>query len=164
LTEIKKNNQIRIALLGNPNAGKSSLFNGLTGLNQKTGNYAGVTVDRQEGKTIFVKDDQRYKFSVIDLPGIYSLFPKSKDEEIACKTLLNPQENIDTIVIVADATNLKRNLLLATQLIDLKFKTVVALSMFDEATSQDIRIDIKGLSETLGVEIVPVDFLVPACA
>ncbi|MBL7931435.1 MAG: ferrous iron transport protein B [Bacteroidia bacterium] len=157
MTELKRNNQIRIALLGNPNAGKSSLFNGLTGLNQKTGNYAGVTVDRQEGKTIFVKDEQRYKFSVIDLPGIYSLFPKSNDEEIACKTLLDPQENIDTIVIVADATNLKRNLLLATQLIDLKFKTVVALSMFDEATAQDIRIDIKGLSETLGVEIVPVD-------
>lgn len=157
MTENKKNNQLRIALLGNPNAGKSSLFNGLTGLNQKTGNYAGVTVDRQEGKAIFVKDEQRFKFSVIDLPGLYSLFPKSKDEEIACKTLLNPKENIDVIVIVADATNLKRNLLLATQLIDLKFRTVLALSMFDEATSQDITIDIKGLSETLGVEIVPVD-------
>lgn len=157
MTELKKHNQIRIALLGNPNAGKSSLFNGLTGLNQKTGNYAGVTVDRQEGATVFVNNDQRFKFSIIDLPGLYSLFPKSKDEEIACKTLLDPKEAIDVIVIVADATNLKRNLLLATQLIDLKFKTVVALSMFDEASDQNIRIDCDGLSQTLGVSIVPVD-------
>ncbi len=157
MTEIKKNSRLRIALLGNPNAGKSSLFNGLTGLNQKTGNYAGVTVDRQEGSTVFSLNEQRYKLSIIDLPGLYSLFPKSKDEEIACKTLLDPQEAIDVIVIVADATNLKRNLLLATQLIDLKFKTVLALSMYDEASAQNIQIDITGLSATLGVPIVPVD-------
>ena len=133
------------------------MFNGLTGLKQKTGNYAGVTVDRLEGQTAFTINNQKFSLSVIDLPGIYSLFPKSGDEEIACKTLLDPAEGIDVVVIVADATNLKRNLLLATQLIDLKFKTVVALSMIDEANSQKIEIDITGLQQTLGVEVVPVD-------
>ena len=153
----KEHTHLKIALLGNPNAGKSSLFNGLTGLNQKTGNYAGVTVDRQEGGAKFSLNNKKYSLSVIDLPGIYSLFPKSNDEEIACKTLLDPNEKIDVIVIVADATNLKRNLLLATQLIDLKFKTVLALSMTDEAESQHIKIDLEGFSTTLGVEVVPMN-------
>jgi ferrous iron transport protein B len=153
----KEHTNLKIALLGNPNAGKSSLFNGLTGLNQKTGNYAGVTVDRQEGTTSFTYKNIKHNLSIIDLPGIYSLFPKSNDEEIACKTLLDPNEKIDVAVIVADATNLKRSLLLATQLIDLKFKTVVALSMIDEADSQHIKIDIAGLATTLGVEVVPMN-------
>lgn len=153
----KEHTHLKVALLGNPNAGKSSLFNGLTGLNQKTGNYAGVTVDRHEGKAFYSEIEKKYTYSVIDLPGVYSLFPKSVDEEIACKILLDEKENIDVVVIVADATNLKRNLLLATQLIDLKFKTVLALSMMDEAESQNIQINVIGLSETLGVEIVAVD-------
>lgn len=157
MPELGKNNHLKIVLLGNPNAGKSSLFNGLTGLNQKTGNYAGVTVDRLEGKTDYYSQGIKYSFSIVDLPGIYSLFPKSNDEEIACKTLLDSNEGVDVAVIVVDATNLKRNLLLATQVIDLKFKTVVALNMIDEAESQHIVIDIKGLKETLGVEIVPID-------
>lgn len=146
-----------MALLGNPNAGKSSLFNGLTGLNQKTGNYAGVTVDRLEGTTDFTLNQTYYTLRVVDLPGIYSLYPKSTDEWIACRTLLDPAEELDLIVIVADATNLKRSLLLVTQLIDLKFKTVLALSMSDEAKAQHIEIDIPGLEKTLGVPIVPVD-------
>lgn len=152
-----KNTHLKIALLGNPNAGKSSLFNGLTGLNQKTGNYAGVTIDRIEGHTSFNLDLQHYELTVLDLPGIYSLYPKSADEWIACRTLLDPAEKLDVIVIVADATNLKRNLLLATQVIDLKFKTVLALSMSDEAEAQGIKIDVKGLEETLGIPIVTVD-------
>lgn len=157
MSEIPKNTPLRIALLGNPNAGKSSLFNGLTGLNQKTGNYAGVTVDRLEGRTNWSSGGKNYSFSIIDLPGVYSLFPKSVDEEIACKTLLDEKEKIDVVVIVVDATSLKRNLLLATQLIDLKFKTVMALNMMDEAESQQILIDVKGLSETLGVPVLPMD-------
>ncbi len=157
MPETHTNTRLRIALLGNPNAGKSSLFNGLTGLNQKTGNYAGVTVDRLEGHTDFYSGKTRYQFSILDLPGIYSLFPKSHDEEIACQTLLDASEQIDIVVIVADATNLKRNLLLATQLIDLKFKTVVALNMMDEAEAQHIHIDTKGLAATLGVAVIPVD-------
>ena len=108
----KKNNHLKIALLGNPNSGKSSLFNSLTGLKQKTGNYAGVTVDRLEGETTFFINNESHTIKVIDLPGAYSLFPKSIDEEIACKTLLDKKEEIDVVVIVLDATSLKRNLLL----------------------------------------------------
>lgn len=153
----KQNNYLKVALLGNPNAGKSSVFNGLTGLKQKTGNYAGVTVDRQEGSASFLYNGNKIELSVLDLPGIYSLFPKSNDEEIACKTLLDERENIDVVVIVVDASNLKRNLLLATQLIDLKFKTVVALNMIDEADAQNIKINIAELQQTLGVEIISLD-------
>ncbi|MCC6370293.1 MAG: ferrous iron transport protein B [Bacteroidia bacterium] len=152
-----QNNQLKIALLGNPNAGKTSLFNGLTGLNQKTGNYSGVTVERFEGNSYFTHNQQKIHLSVLDLPGIYSVFPKSADEVIACKTLLNPEEKIDVVLVVLDSTSLKRNLLLATQLIDLRYKTVVALNMMDEAQKQGIEIDVKGLSEALDVEVVPVD-------
>lgn len=157
LPEATENTQLKIALLGNPNAGKSSVFNALTGLNQKTGNYAGVTVDRLEGKSTFSQNNKKVTFTILDLPGLYSLFPKSNDEEIACKTLLDPKEKIDVVVIVVDATSLKRNLLLATQLIDLKYKTVIALNMMDEANSQKIEIDVDGLQKALGVEVVPLD-------
>lgn len=153
----KTNTSLKIALVGNPNAGKSSVFNALTGLNQKTGNYSGVTVDRFEGSTTHYHGQQKYTLNILDLPGIYSLFPKSKDEEIACKTLLDSYEQIDVVVIVADSTNLKRNLLLATQLIDLRFKTVLALNMMDEANAQHIAIDVAGLQKTLGVEIASLD-------
>ncbi|MBA3681128.1 MAG: ferrous iron transport protein B [Bacteroidetes bacterium] len=157
MSDTKQNNYLKVALLGNPNAGKSSIFNGLTGLSQKTGNYAGVTVDRQEGKTNFLYNGSKIDLSILDLPGIYSLFPKSNDEEIACKTLLDEKESIDVVVIVVDASNLKRNLLLATQLLDLKFKTVIALNMIDEAEAQNIKINIAELQQTLGVKIIPLD-------
>jgi len=148
-----QNKKIKVALIGNPNAGKSSLFNALTGLNQKTGNYSGVTVDKLEGQTVH----NSHTISIVDLPGTYSLFPKTIDEKIACDVLLNEQEQIDVLVVVVDATNLKRNLLLATQVIDLKYKTVVALNMKDEADKQNIKIDVKGLESVLGVEVIPTD-------
>jgi ferrous iron transport protein B len=157
LSDLTQNTYLKIALLGNPNAGKSSIFNGLTGLSQKTGNYAGVTVDRLEGKTSFLHNGAKIDLSILDLPGIYSLYPKSNDEIIACKTLLDEKENIDVIVIVVDASNLKRNLLLATQLIDLKFRTVIALNMIDEAEVQNIKINIQELQQSLGVEVIPLD-------
>jgi ferrous iron transport protein B len=153
----KKNNHLKIALIGNPNAGKSSLFNGLTGLSQKTGNYAGVTVDRHEGTASFSIGAQRHLLTIVDLPGVYSLYPKSNDEKIACKTLLDPAEKINVVVVVIDATNLKRNLLLATQVIDLGFNTVIVLNMIDEAEKQGVIIDIAGLKATTGVEVVSVD-------
>jgi ferrous iron transport protein B len=153
----KENTHLKVALVGNPNAGKSSLFNGLTGLNQKTGNYAGVTVDRYEGRTSYNIGQKHFSLSILDLPGIYSLYPQSNDEKIACRTLLDEKEQIDVVVVVVDATNLKRNLLLATQVIDLKFKTVIVLNMIDEAEKQKVLIDIRGLRSTVGVEIVPVD-------
>lgn len=152
-----KNKKIRVALVGNPNAGKSSLFNALTGLRQKTGNYAGVTVERYEGETTLQTQEQTHTFHIIDLPGLYSLYAKSEDERIARRTLLDPAEAIDVAVVVMDSTNLKRNLLLATQVIDLKFPTVVVLNMIDEAEKQGIKIDVKGLEKTLGVRVLPVD-------
>ncbi len=130
------------------------MFNGLTGLHQKTGNYSGVTVDRYEGRSSVESKGRRYQLNIIDLPGIYSLFPKSIDEDIACKTLLDEKEKIDVVVIVADSTNLKRNLLLASQLIDLKFKTVLAFNMIDEADKQNIVIDAKGFELAFGVQVV----------
>ncbi|MGZ4042014.1 MAG: ferrous iron transport protein B [Bacteroidia bacterium] len=148
---------MRVALIGNPNAGKSSLFNALTGLNQKTGNYSGVTVDKLEGQVTFKTAEDTYQFSITDLPGTYSLHPKTIDEKIACDFLLNNKDEIDVLVIVVDATNLKRNLLLATQAIDLKYKTVLALNMMDEAQKQNIMIDMDGLESVLGVEVIPTD-------
>jgi ferrous iron transport protein B len=148
-----ENKKIKVALIGNPNSGKSSLFNALTGLNQKTGNYSGVTVDRHEGQASF----REHVFTILDLPGTYSLFPKSIDEKIATQTLLDKEEGIDVLVIVADATNLKRNLLLATQVIDLKYKTVLALNMKDEADKQGINIDIEGMASVLGIGVVATD-------
>jgi ferrous iron transport protein B len=144
---------ISIALVGNPNSGKSTLFNSLTGLNQKTGNYAGVTVDKHYGTYTY----ENTSVTVTDLPGTYSLFPKSIDEEVACKALLSEEEKQDVVVIVLDASNLKRHLLLATQVLDLKMPTVVALNMIDEAEKNKITIYIADLEKLLGVKIIPVN-------
>lgn len=142
---------INVALIGNPNSGKSTLFNSLTGLHQKTGNYAGVTVDKHYGSSYY----QNYKLEITDLPGTYSLFPKSIDEEVACKALLNQeQEKIDVIVIVVDASNLKRHLLLATQIIDLKKPCVLALNMIDEAQKNNITIYQEELQNILGIKVI----------
>ena len=145
-----KEYHISIALVGNPNSGKSTLFNSLTGLNQKTGNYAGVTVDKHYGSYTF--NEQTFK--ITDLPGTYSLYPKSIDEEVACKALLSKEEKIDVVVIVADASNLKRHLLLATQVIDLKMPCVLALNMVDEAEKNNITIYKEELEKLLGLAVV----------
>lgn len=146
-----KLSQISVALIGNPNSGKSTLFNSLTGLHQKTGNYSGVTVDKHYGS--YKHGPNEYK--ITDLPGTYSLYPKSIDEDVACKALLNEEENIDVIVIVVDSSNLKRHLLLATQVIDLKKPCVMALNMIDEADKNNITIYKEELEKLLGISVVP---------
>jgi ferrous iron transport protein B len=147
------NPHITIALIGNPNSGKSTLFNSLTGLNQKTGNYAGVTVDKHYGSFKFKGID----YKITDLPGTYSLYPKSIDEQVACKAILSEKNPVDVVVIVADSSNLKRHLLLATQVIDLKKACVLVLNMIDEAEKNNITIYQNELEKLMDVPVVAVD-------
>lgn len=150
------NRQLHIALVGNPNSGKSSLFNSLTGLNQKVGNFPGVTVDKKTGAC---KISDNLSANVIDLPGTYSLYPKRNDEWVSYKVLIEQDQQVktDIIVLVADASNLKRNLLFCSQIIDLKRPVIIALTMNDIAQKNNIKIDIAGLERELGVLIVPVN-------
>ena len=146
---------LRVALVGNPNTGKSTLFNVLTGLNQKIGNFPGVTVDKKTG-LCDLPDGRRAE--IIDLPGTYSLYPKSKDESIVFSVLADRDNKLtpDLIVVILDATNLKRNLLLYTQVADLKIPVVVALNMMDLANKSGISIDINEFSRKLGVPVIPI--------
>lgn len=146
----------KIALAGNPNSGKSSLFNVLTGLNQKVGNFPGVTVDKKTGRSVI---GPQLEARIIDLPGTYSLYPKSADEYVAYEVLLNPKskERPDLTLVVVDASNLKRNLLFCSQIIDLKLPVIIVLSMMDIARSKAITIDVKGLEREMGVPVVVVN-------
>jgi ferrous iron transport protein B len=148
--------KLHIALVGNPNSGKSSLFNCLTGLNQQVSNFPGVTVDKKTGSTVL---SGSIKAEVIDLPGSYSLYPKRMDEWVSYKVLLNQDRDLkaDVIVAVADASNLKRNLLFCSQIIDLKIPVVIALTMMDLAKRKGIKIDIPELERELGVPVIPVN-------
>lgn len=148
-----------IALVGNPNSGKSTLFNSLTGLNQKTGNFPGVTVDKKSGFFRITKGDSFTSYRVIDLPGTYSLYPKSLDEKVTSEVLFDSEgiDFPDLIIAVADSTNLKRNLLLISQLIDLQLPIVLVLNMADEAIKKGVIVNITKLSEELGVSVVQVN-------
>jgi ferrous iron transport protein B len=148
--------RVHIALVGNPNSGKTSLFNSLTGMNQKVGNFPGVTVEKKTGSTFLSADS---KAEVIDLPGSYSLYPRKMDEWVSYKIMLHQDQEIraDVVVAVADASNLKRNLLFCTQIIDLKIPVVVALTMMDIAARKGIKIDIPELERELGVPVVAVN-------
>lgn len=148
---------LTIAVAGNPNAGKTSLFNALTGLRQKVANYPGVTVERKEGLWLLAPDSPAAR--VIDLPGLYSLEATSVDEQIARDVLLGREANIarpDVVVVAVDATNLVRNLYLFTQLVETGCRLVVALTMFDLAARANLKIDIEKLSDGLGVPVIPV--------
>ena len=146
----------KVALIGNPNSGKSSLFNQLTGLNQKVGNFPGVTVDKKTG---YCQLSPTHKIQIIDLPGTYSLYPKSLDERVIIDLLYDPESRHfpDLVVVTADASNLKRNLLLYTQLADLKIPTVLALNMVDVAEQEGVKIDVPALHRELGVPIIPMN-------
>ncbi len=148
--------KINIALVGNPNGGKSSLFNALTGLNQKVGNFPGVTVDKKTGTC---RLNEKWVANFIDLPGTYSLYPKSADEMVTYDILLNPEnkDKPDIVVVVADASNLKRNLLFCSQIIDLKIPVVIGLTMMDLAKKNGTEIDLQGLEVELGVPVVAIN-------
>jgi ferrous iron transport protein B len=146
----------RLALIGNPNSGKTSLFNQLTGLNQKVGNFPGVTVDRKTG--IAQLGGQR-RAEIIDLPGTYSLYPKSLDERVITDLLYNPDsaDYPDFVVVTVDASNLRRSLLLFSQLADLGLPAILALNMTDVAAERGIQIDLPALERELGVPVVPMN-------
>jgi ferrous iron transport protein B len=147
--------RLRIALVGNPNTGKSTIFNTLTGLNQKVGNFPGVTVDKKIG---FSKLSDHTSLEIVDLPGTYSLYPKSADETIVFEVLSdkNNPSHPDLVLIVADATNLKRNLLLYTQIADLGLPIIIALNMMDLAAKSNMEIDVDELAKRLNVPVVPI--------
>lgn len=139
----------KIALAGNPNCGKTTLFNGLTGANHYVGNWAGVTVERKEGTWHYADN----AVHVIDLPGIYSMSPYSLEERIARDFIIN--SDIDVVVNVVDASFLERNLYLTTQLIELGKPVVLVLNMMDEAERKGITIDVESLADDLGIPVVP---------
>ncbi len=144
-----------VALVGNPNAGKTSLFNRLTGLRARTANYPGITVDLRKGSVALPGQSAE----LIDLPGLYSIDALSPEEQVAKAVLLGEIEGAnvpDVVVLVLDATNLERNLFLASQILDLELPTVVALNLIDAATAADIRIEVDKLSAELHCPVVPV--------
>ena len=142
-----------IALIGNPNSGKSSLFNAMTGLDQKIGNFPGVTVEKRTG---YSKLTHSKGVSIIDLPGSYSIYPRRADESVAYVSLMDPwgTSNIDTYIVVADASNLTRNLLYVSQVKDLGKPIIVALTMMDILERRGTVIDVSLLSRLLGVPVV----------
>jgi ferrous iron transport protein B len=145
----------RIAIAGNPNCGKSTIFNALTGMRQKVGNYPGVTVEKKEG---FCFGTHGEPLAVIDLPGCYSLQARSPDEVVSRDVLLGRQSDTpapEVIVVVADATNLERNLYLAAQILELGLPTILALNMVDMAEKQGIGLDPSALSQKLGIPVIP---------
>ncbi len=146
-------NHPKIALVGNPNSGKSSLFNQLTGLNQKVGNFAGVTVDKKTG-SCRLSDAQTAE--IIDLPGTYSLYPKSPDEQLVSDILLNAKDawHPDLVVVVVDTTNLKRNLLLFSQVQDLHLPVILVLNMMDVARQSGLRVDLAALRQSLNATVI----------
>jgi small GTP-binding protein len=141
--------KITIALAGNPNSGKTTVFNNLTGSRQHVGNWPGVTVEKKEGSYHY----QGYEVRVVDLPGVYSLSAYSPDEVVARNFIL--EGSPDVVVDVVDASNLERNLYLTVQLLELEARLVVALNMMDVAKSRGYEIDIDSLSRELGAPVVP---------
>src|SRR5450759_1269732 len=153
----KKSSPAYVVITGNPNCGKTTVFNALTGLRAKVGNYAGVTVERKEGRLLAAPAAANAR--VLDLPGTYSLSPNSLDEQISRDVLLNRLPELpgpSAIVVVVDASNLQRNLYYATQVIELGHPTLIALNMVDVAEVNGQRIDEAKLAGALGVPVFPI--------
>ena len=150
---------LKVALVGNPNSGKSSIFNLLTGLKQKIGNYPGVTVDKKTGQLRLKGPGGGNLVKLIDLPGTYSFFPDAEDERVTANILGDKEhrDHPDVVIYVADASNLKRSLLLFSQIADRKIPVILALNMMDIAAERKISIDLPKLSAALGVPIVEVN-------
>ena len=161
MTDFSQKKNLKIALVGNPNSGKSTVFNALTGLSQKVANFPGVTVEKRTGFFNLENKSTGKKISaeIIDLPGCYSLYPKSIDERIPFQVLCDPDDEShpDFVIVVADASNLKRSLFLSSQIIDLKIPIVLALNMIDLAGRKGLEIDTKRLSEKLGITVIPMN-------
>ncbi len=155
-----KQSNIKVALVGNPNAGKSTLFNALTGLRQKTGNFPGVTVEKKSGTfRLTDSDTSSTTVTVVDLPGTYSIYPKSRDETVVMDILANPKhpDFPDVVVVVVDASNLQRNLLLFTEISDLGMPAVLALNMLDVAASMNLTVNAVQLAMQLHVPVVKIN-------
>lgn len=144
-----KEKEITVALAGNPNSGKTTLFNNLTGARQRVGNWPGVTVEKKEGSRHF----KGYSLRVVDLPGVYSLTAYSLDEVIARDYIVG--EKPDVVVDVVDASSLERSLYLAVQLLEMEANLVIALNMMDVAVSKGYEIDVPQLSHLLGTPVIP---------
>ena len=145
---------MKAALVGNPNSGKTSVFNLLTGLNQKVGNYPGITVDKKWGHF----NHQGTRVELLDLPGLYSIYPKSQDEEVVFQVLRQKDhpDHPDLVIVVMDTTNLERNLFLATQILDLGIPTLLVANMIDLMDKNQVGVNFEKLSELLGrVPLVP---------
>lgn len=140
--------EITIALAGNPNSGKTTVFNNLTGAHQHVGNWPGVTVEKKEGNCSY----QGYNVRVVDLPGVYSLTAYSPDEVVARGFIVD--EKPDAVVDIVDASNLERNLYLAVQILEMGAPLIIALNMMDMAESRKYRIDVKSLSQEIGTPVV----------
>src|SRR6056297_3782610 len=144
--------QINVALIGNPNTGKTSVFNQLTGLNQQVGNYPGITVEKKEG---VCKLPRNVKAHILDLPGTYSLNASSLDENVVIELLLNKNDKDypDVAVVVSDVENLKRNLLLFTQIKDLEIPTILVINMADRMDRKGISLDVEAMEKKLDTKI-----------
>src|SRR5437762_9514539 len=152
---IERSRSLTVALAGNPNCGKTTIFNALTGLRQKVANYPGVTVEKKTGRCKLA--DGRWT-DVIDLPGTYSLISRSPDERVAMEVLRGIRKDTitpDVVVVVVDASNLQRNLYLVSQLIELGRPLIVALNMIDIAERRGITVSAEKLEAELGVPVVP---------
>ena len=144
---------ITVALIGNPNTGKSTLFSALAGIHQHVGNYPGVTVEKKTGPMEFAG----MHYELIDLPGLYSLAPRSRDEMVAVDLLLGRQKDyppVDAVICIVDAANLARNLYLVSQVLELGLPTVLAVNMLDVVSARGVDLDLPRLEQQLGMPVV----------